>query len=65
MRIGNICHMDIIADAGAIRRFIVVAIDGHCCPFTRGTEHAWNQVWLWIVRLSDDAIGIVAPAALK
>ena len=58
MCIGNIRHMDIIADASAIRCFIVVAIDGHCRPVTRCSEHTRDQMWLRIVCLSDVAVGV-------
>ena len=60
MRIGNIRHMDIIADAGAIRCFIVVAIDGHCRPVTRCGKHTRDQMRLRIVCLSDVAVEIGA-----
>ena len=51
MCIGSIRHVDIIADAGAVRRFIVVAVDGHCRPVTRGSEHARDQMRFRIVHL--------------
>ena len=60
MRIGNIRHMDIIADAGAIRCFIVVAIDGHCRPVTRCGKHTRDQMRLRIVCLSGVAVGVGA-----
>jgi hypothetical protein len=60
MRIGNIRHMDIIADAGAVRHFVVVAIDSHWSPITRGGEYARDQMGLRIMRLSDVTIGVGA-----
>jgi hypothetical protein len=47
MRIGNIDHMDTIADAGPVRR--------HARPQARGGS---NQMRLRIVRLPDVAVGI-------
>jgi hypothetical protein len=49
MRIGNIGHVDVITNAGTIWRIIVVAMDGHCGPVTRGSENARDQMRLGIM----------------
>lgn len=65
MRPRQIDHMNIVADAGAIRRLIIVAIDFQIIRHARRSQHgARYQMGFGIVLFAQFAIE-TAPQALK
>ena len=66
MGLPQVGHVDIIADARAVRGRIVRAEDGDIFPSARGRiEHKRYQMRFGIVIFADFVVRIAAPAALK
>lgn len=55
MRLGEVAHMDVIANAGSVRRIVAVAIHDHDCTIASGGKNPRNQMELRIVGLTDFA----------
>ena len=60
VRLGKIVHVDVVADAGAVRGIVIVAEDGDRLAGHHCIEHQRNQVGLRLVLLSKPALGIGA-----
>ena len=54
--------MDIIANAGAVRRGVIRAINGQGLPFAgSGLDHYRYQVGFWLVPFTDFGFNVGAP----
>src|SRR5690606_18702088 len=54
VRVAEIVDVDIVANAGAVRRWIVIAEDGDPLPLAQGyLQYDWNQVRLGRMVLAD------------
>ena len=61
MGIDQIHHMDIVADAGAVRRGVIRAIDGQGVPFAScGLDHHRNQMGFWLMPFTHLGINVGA-----
>ena len=61
MRARQVLHVDVVADAGAVGRVVVVAEDGQGRPpAERGVDRERDEVDLGIVVLAERAVGMAA-----
>ena len=60
MRLREVGHVDVIADAGSIRGWIIVTEESDRLAGFDGTEQKWNQVRLGLVIFSGANFGIGA-----
>src|SRR5581483_7934588 len=60
MRLSEVVHMNIIPNAGTVRRVVVSAVNLQRISAVGGCERQGNQVGLWIVELADFAAFIRA-----
>src|ERR1039458_7829562 len=53
MRIGEVGDVNVVADAGSVRRGVVLAIDADgLAPAQRNIKHQWDEVRLRLMRLA-------------
>jgi hypothetical protein len=64
MSVGNIHYVDVVANAGAIGRFIIIPEHGNRCSCVCCVKNQWDEVGLRIVRFADFAFG-VCPGSVE
>lgn len=64
MRVRQIADMDVVSDAGAVERLVIVAKDAHRRAVARRLQYQGDQVRFRIVPLAISPSGS-EPAALK